>query len=185
MAAVKQLAMAELQAGLEAIRQAPKDSGTVDLIVRRPRTNEREVLAQADLDLADGLVGDNWRARGSSATADGSAHGDMQITVMNSRLIALVAQAKERWPLAGDQFYVDLDLSVENLPPGARLALGSAVIEITAQPHNGCKKFVARFGRDAMMFVNSPRGKELRLRGVNAKVVQPGVVRVGDSARKL
>ena len=122
--------------------------------------------------------------RGSSRTDDGSSHPDMQLNIMNARVVALVAQDKSRWPLAGDQLFIDLDLSDANLPPGTRLAIGSAVIEITAQPHTGCGKFVERFGLDAMEFVNSPVGKELHLRGVNAKVVRPGVIRVGDVATK-
>ncbi len=80
---------------------------------------------------------------------------------------------------------VDLDLSVDNLPPGTLLALGSAQIEVTAQPHTGCDKFAARFGREAAKWVNSSTGRPLRLRGLNARVVQPGAIRVGDSVRKL
>ena len=123
--------------------------------------------------------------RGSSRTVDGSAHPDMQLNIMNARVVALVAQAQERWPLAGDQLFIDMDLSAENLPAGTRLALGSAVIEVTAEPHNGCKKFVARFGLEAMKFVNSEVGRELHLRGINAKVVQPGVIRVGQAVKKI
>ncbi len=182
---VKHLTMAELEAGLDEIRRSPKDEGLLALIVRRPQTDEREVLAEGELDLVAGLVGDNWSARGSSLTSDGASHPDMQLNIMNARVIALLAQAKERWPLAGDQLFIDLDLSAANLPPGTQLALGSAVIEVTAQPHTGCKKFVARFGLDAMKFVNSPLSKQLHLRGINAKVVQPGVIRVGDVAKKL
>lgn len=181
----RHLTREELEAGLDEIRRSPQDKGVLELIVRRPQTEEREVLAEAGLDLTEGLVGDNWRLRGSSRTADGSAHPEMQLNVMNSRAIALVAQAKERWQLAGDQLFIDLDLSVKNLPPGTRLAIGSAVIEVTAQPHTGCKKFVARFGLEAMKFVNSAVGKQLRLRGLNAKVIRPGVIRVGDVAERV
>jgi hypothetical protein len=177
--------MDELEAGLDHIRQSPADEGRLELIVRRPQIDARELLEEGHLDLHDGLVGDTWRSRGSSRTADGSAHPDMQLNIMNARVIALVAQDKARWQLAGDQLFIDMDLSADNLPPGTRLALGSAVIEVTAQPHNGCKKFVARFGLDAMKFVNSPVGKQLHLRGINAKVVQPGTIRVGESAKKI
>lgn len=185
MAEAKHLTMAELEAGLDEIRQSPKDEGVLKLIVRRPATDEREVLEEGELHLLEGLVGDSWKTRSSSRTTDGSAHPDMQLNIMNARAIALLAQQKERWPLAGDQLFIDMDLSAENLPPGTRLALGSAVIEVTAQPHTGCKKFVARFGAEAMKFVNSTVGKELHLRGINAKVVQPGVIRVGHLVRKI
>lgn len=177
--------LAELEAGLGEIRRSPTADGVLELIVRRPAVDEREVLDHGELDLAAGLVGDSWRIRRSSRTADGSPHPDMQINVMNARAIALLAQDKSRWPLAGDQLYVDLDLSVDNLPPGTRLALGSAVIEVTAQPHAGCKKFGARFGPDAIRFIHSPEGKRLRLRGLNAKVVRPGTISVGDRAIKI
>lgn len=175
--------MAELEAGLERIRQSPKDEGAVEMIARRPRVDEREVLAEAQLAPLEGLVGDNWKAKGSQSTPDGSAHPDMQLTIMNARVAALVAQDKERWPLAGDQLYIDLDLSAANLPPGTLLAVGTAVVEVTAEPHTGCRKFKSRFGADAMKFVNG--SKDLHFRGVNAKVVRAGAVRVGDVARKL
>jgi hypothetical protein len=185
MGGVKHLTTEELEAGLDEIRQSPKNEGVLELIVRRPGTGEREVLQEGELDLAEGLVGDNWRTRVSSRSPDGSAHPDMQLNIMNSRVIALVAQGKDRWQLAGDQLFIAMDLSTPNLPPGTRLALGTAVIEVTAQPHTGCKKFVERFGLDAMKFVNSPVGRQLHLRGINAKVVQPGVIRVGDVAKKI
>jgi hypothetical protein len=182
---IKHLTMEELQAGLDEIRRSPKDEGVLKLIVRRPASNEREVLEECELHPSEGLVGDSWKKRSSSRTSDGSPHPDMQLNIMNARAIALVAQAKDRWQLAGDQLYIDIDLSAENMPPGTRLALGSAVIEVTAQPHTGCKKFVARFGLDAMKFVNSPLGKQLHLRGINARVVQPGVIRVGSVVKKI
>jgi len=175
----------ELEAGLDVIRQSPKDAGAIELIVRRPEEGAREVLTEGRLDLAEGLVGDSWHSLGSSLTPDGSAHPDTQLTLMNARTIALVAQDRERWPLAGDQLYIDMDLSGENLPPGTLLALGSAVIAVTAQPHTGCQLFRERFGTDALRFVNSPVGRQLNLRGINAKVVQPGVVQVGDIVRKM
>lgn len=177
--------MEVLEAALETLRQSPADVGTLRLIARRPRVNEREILVEAALDVDEGLIGDNWRARGYRKTADGSAHPDMQINMMNARAAALIAGTEERWALAGDQLYVDLDLSGANLPPGTRLSIGSAVIEVTAEPHTGCKKFVARFGLDAMKFVNSPVGRELNLRGINAKVVRSGTIRTGDTVRKI
>lgn len=181
---MKHLTTAELEAGLQEIRNSPEDNGVLELIVRRPKIEEREVLVEAELNLTDGVVGDSWKWRGSSRTADKSPHPDMQINIMNARVIALLAQDRNRWPLAGDQLYLDLDLSAGNLPAGTRLALGSAVIEVTAPPHTGCQKFVGRFGLEAMKFVNSPLGQLLHLRGINARVVRPGVIRVGDLATK-
>jgi hypothetical protein len=179
------LTLAELEAQLPALRTAPRDGGALELIVRRPSTGVREVLEEAELDLVQGLVGDNWLARGSTSTPDGTAHPEKQLNIMGARVVALLAQDRSRWALAGDQLYLDLDLSLENLPPGTRLALGEAVIEITPPPHTGCKKFVERFGADAMRFVNSAMGRALNLRGVNAKVVKPGKIRRGDVARKI
>jgi len=182
---VRHLSTQELQAALDHLREAPKNDGLLHLIVCRPDVDQREVLDQAELDPVKGLIGDSWCVRKSRRTLDGSPHPDMQINIMNSRVTALVAQDKERWPLAGDQLYIDMDLSKENLPAGSRLQVGSAVLEVSPLPHTGCYKFVARFGEDAMKFVNSDIGKELCLRGINAKVVQAGVVRVGQTAKKL
>lgn len=185
MAELRHVSMAELEAGLELIRQSPKHEGVLALIVRRPQIDARDVLETGQLDRDKGLVGDNWKTRGSSRTADRSSHPGMQLNLMNARAIALVAREKDRWQLAGDQLFIDMDLSVQNMPPGTRLALGTAVIEVTEQPHTGCNKFMARFGLEALKFVNSPIGKQLRLRGMNAKVVQSGAIRVGEMVKKL
>jgi len=182
---ITHVTMMELEAGLDHVRQAPKDGGRLELIVRRPAVGAREVLEVAELDTAAGLTGDTWVIRSSSRTPDGRRHPDMQLNVMNARAASLVARVRERWGLAGDQLYVDLDLSDENLPAWTKLAMGTAIIEVTDQPHTGCGKFVERFGVDAMKFVNSPVGRSLRLRGLNARVLQPGTVRVGDAVRKL
>ena len=182
---MKHLTTSELEAGLADVHQSPKDGGVLEMIVRRPQVGEREILDEGQLDLSDGLVGDSWKIRSSRRTADGSPHPDMQLNLINVRLVALVAQDRSRWHLAGDQLYVDLDLSAGNLPPGTRLAIGTAVIEVTAEPHTGCSKFVERFGADAMQFVNSSERRDLHLRGINARVARPGVLRVGDTISKL
>ena len=171
------LTLVELEAGLDHIRGSPRDAGTLEMIVRRPRSNEREVLDGARLDPDEGLVGDRWGVVLPRRSEE-------QLTLMNSRVIALVAQDRSRWPLAGDQLYVDLDLGADNVPPGARLAVGTAVIEVSAKPHLGCGKFRARFGFDAVRFVNSPHG-HLQLRGIHARIIAAGDVRVGDTIRKL
>lgn len=164
---------------------SPQDKGTVEMIVRRPDLGEREVLDHAELDLTIGMVGDNWRTRGSSRTEDGSANPLAQITLMNSRTIDAIAGERIRWPLAGDQLYVDIDLSAENLPAGQHIAIGTAVLEITELPHTGCGKFTERFGSGATRLVNSPEGRASRQRGVNARVVQPGTISVGDVVTKI
>ena len=183
--APKHLTAAELTSGLNSIGVSPRDVGVLHLIVRRPRTGARELLEEAELDVEYGLVGDNWRERGSSRTPDGTAHPEMQINIMNSRIVDLIATSRDRWPLAGDQFFVDLDLSAANVPPGTRLLFGTAVLEVTSEPHTGCAKFVERFGVDAMKFVNSPIGRTLQFRGVNARVVQPGRVKRLDVVHRL
>ena len=185
METLQYLSMIELEEGMEYIRQAPYDNGILKMIVRRPAVDEREVIDEGELSTDDGLVGDTWKLRSSSHTPDGSANRKSQITLTNSRAIALLAQSEDRWALAGDQLYVDMNIGEENLPPGTRLSIGSAIIEVSDQPHSGCKKFSARFGVEAMKFVNSPEGKKLHLRGINTKVVQSGTIRVGDVVRKI
>ena len=174
-----------MDAGLDEIRRAPGDDGILKLLVSRPQTGERRVPGLGELSLAEGLVGDSWKNRASSKNADGSPCVEMQLTVMNSRAVALLARDRDRWPLAGDQLFIDLDLSVKNLPAGTQLAIGTAVIEVTAPPHTGCKKFAGHFGVDAVAFVNSPVGLDLRLRGLNARVIRAGTVRPGDRVKKV
>ena len=177
--------MADLEQHLDLLREAPPDEGSLRLVVRRPERLARQVLADAVLDTEKGLLGDNWLERGSRATSDGSADPRAQVTVMSHRMVSLLAADPETQAVTGDQLYVDLDLSVANLPAGTRLAVGEAVVEVSATPHTGCAKFVSRFGRDAMRFVNGREGRALRLRGLNARVVVGGSVRTDDLVRKL
>lgn len=179
------LTMTELEAGLGELGNSPQDNGTLEMIVCRPGIGERLAMEQANLHSIDGLIGDNWQTRGSKHTEDGSAHPEMQITIMNSRIIHLIAQDRSRWALAGDQLFIDLDLSVENLPPGQQLAIGTAVLEITRMPHNGCQKFTERFGHDASRFVNSVEGRQLHRRGINARIIRPGIICVGNIVSKI
>lgn len=174
---IKHLTTEEFEAELDQIRQSPKDKGVLKLIVRRPQENEREVLEAGALDVNEGLVGDNWLRDDANIQA--------QITIMNARAAALIAQDENRWSLAGDQLYIDLDLTDENLPTGTRLEIGSAILEVSPKPHNGCKKFVERFGLEAMKFANSPIGKHFHLRGIYAKVIQSGAIQKGDIVKKI
>jgi len=179
------LTRAELDAGLDHVLASPHDDGIVAMVVARPGVGERVVLEKGELDTEVGLVGDTWVGRFNRHTADGEPDPLAQVTLMNARAAALVARSEERWPLAGDQLYVDLELGNSNLPAGTRLEVGTAVVEITHEPHTGCAKFAERFGADATRFVNSPVGREHNLRGVNARVVIGGIVRPGDAIRKI
>lgn len=176
----KHLSLSEIEAGMHHVLASPTNNGVLELIVRRPKVNAREIVKTAELDVVNGLIGDNWLMRGSSRTDNGLGHPEMQLNVMNSRVAELVAGGRERMYLAGDQLFIDLDLSDDNLPPGTRLAIGSALIEVTEIPHMGCKKFVERFGIEAMKFVNSELGRKHSLRGINAKVVVAGTITKGD-----
>jgi MOSC domain-containing protein YiiM len=173
----------ELDAGLPHILAAPKDNGLLEAIVIRPRPGERLDVQAARVSSAHGVEGDHWANGCWRSLPDGSPDPDVQVCIMNARCIALIAQERANWAAAGDNLFVDMDLSPQNLPPGARLRLGTAAIEITAVPHNGCASFIERYGRDACVFVNGP-GRPHRLRGVYARVVRDGVVRVGDVMTK-
>lgn len=173
----------ELERHLDHLRAAPADAGRLGLVVRRPDLRVREVVVEGVLDVDQGLIGDNWLTRGSRSMPDGSANPEAQVTVMSHRMAAALSDDPDVQALAGDQLYVDLDLSVDNLSPGTRLAVGDAVLEVSVKPHTGCAKFVQAFGEDAMRFVNGSTGRALRLRGLNAKVVTGGTVRTGDVVR--
>jgi hypothetical protein len=182
---VRHLSRDELEAGRGEILRSPRDRGVLRAVVIRPSTDTRQSLRQCELSAERGVHGDRWASGCWMSLPDGSPHPDVQVTIMNARTIALIAQDEQRWPLAGDNLYVDLDLSAENLPPGTRLAIGTAQLEITAVAHNGCKKFAERFGVEATRFVNSTEGKRLHLRGIYARIVQPGTIAVGDPVSKV
>jgi hypothetical protein len=167
------------------IHDAPRVAGRLELIVRRPAVDEREVLTEALLDRTAGLVGDGWFERGSSRTLDGSRNPESQITLISTRVLRAIEPDASRWPLAGDQLYVDFDLGQEALPSGSEIAVGSAVLVVSEQPHTGCAKFSARFGSDALRWINSPVGRALRMRGMNTRVVEGGTIRTGDTVRRV
>jgi MOSC domain-containing protein YiiM len=179
------LSLKELQDGLAEILRSPKDRGLLKAIVIRPETDARVSLPQCELSPEGGVHGDNWAKGCWMSLPDGRPHPDVQVTIMNARTIALIGRDEARWPLAGDNLFADLDLSAENLPPGTLLSVGSALLEITAVPHKGCRKFAARYGVDATRFVNSKDGLRLHLRGIYARIVERGVVAVGDMVEKL
>jgi hypothetical protein len=172
------LDIVDLHAELPHLAASPRDVGTVELIVRRPVVDEREVITSAHITAGHGLNGDRWGARERRTN-------HTEITLMNARCVDLLAGGDvDRWPLAGDQLYVDFDLSIEHLPPGTLLRIGSVLLEVSDRPHTGCTKFSARFGDDALAFVNSEEGLALRLRGMNTRVIEGGTVTTGDSVVK-
>jgi MOSC domain-containing protein YiiM len=174
----------ELNAALPDIRAAPKE-GPIEALVIRPDHGARLMPERVRLSRAGGTEGDHW-ARGCwRSTEDGAPHPDVQICIMPARVIRAIAGARENWAEAGDNLFIDMDLTPENVPPGTRLSMGSAVLEITAEPHNGCQAFIDRYGRDACLFVNTGPGRLMRLRGIYGRVVQDGEVRVGDPVRKV
>lgn len=183
---MEQLSKEQLDAGLDYIRDSPSAAGTVEMVVSRPESDERNVLDAGTFVVGEGLAGDNYLARGSSKTADGAADPDAQVTIMNSRAIDWITSGtKDMWKMAGDQLLVDFDISEQNLSAGTQLQIGGTVLEVSAKPHTGCNKFAARFGQPAALWVNSPVGKKLKLRGINATVISQGIVRPGDSVSKL
>jgi len=177
--------LATLEKGFDIIKQSPSKQGSLELIVTRPKVNQREELTKGVLDEDQGLVGDNWATRGSSSTSNGSANPEMQINIMNSRVARLICQHHSDWKMAGDQLFVDLNLSKDNVPPGTRLVVGKAILEVTSPPHTGCQKFAQRFGRDALKFISTKEGRHWQLRGINAKVIKGGTVRLGDKVVKI
>ncbi len=181
----KHLTLSELQAGLPEILNSPADDGEMQGIVIRLEGGRRRDLESCEISLTGGAHGDHWANGCWKSTEDGRPHPDVQICIMNARCIALIAQERDNWPPAGDNLLIDMDLTPANTPPGTRLAIGTALIEITDTPHNGCNSFIERFGRDACIFVNTGEGKRLRLRGIYGRVVQDGRITVGDRVSKI
>lgn len=164
---------------------APKDEGRLDLIVMRPDAEARVLPERIEVTAGDGLPGDHWKHGAGNMREDGTADPDAQICIMMSGCIEAIAGPRENWAPAGDNFFLDMDLTPANMPPGTRFSIGTAEFVVTARPHNGCQKFIDRYGRDACLFVNTGAGKDLRLRGIYARVTKDGTVGLGDRVRKL
>ncbi|MEM6942438.1 MAG: MOSC domain-containing protein [Pseudomonadota bacterium] len=176
---------AELEAALPLILAAPKDGGRLDMIVSRPAPGERTLPQRARLTAEGGVEGDHWAKGCWLSLDDGTPHPDVQICLMMSRMIRAIAGEEAHWPPAGDNLFIDMDLTPANTPPGTRLALGSVEMVVTPEPHNGCEAFIERFGREACVFVNTGPGKTHRLRGIYCRVTKDGDISVGDSLRKI
>jgi MOSC domain-containing protein YiiM len=174
-----------LETGLTNIQNSPRDNGSLEMIVVRPEKKHRATLQECELSLKRGVEGDHWAKGCWKSLPDGSPDPDVQVTLMNSRCLELISASKSQWPLAGDNLIVDMDLSIHNLQPGQKLSVGSAVLQITSVPHTGCNNFKERFGVDSLKFISSKKGKELRLRGIYARVVQDGYVKLGDRVKKI
>ncbi|MDA1190559.1 MAG: MOSC domain-containing protein [Candidatus Poribacteria bacterium] len=182
---IAHLTTEQIEAKLDWIQSAPTDNGTLEGICIRPASNERVELERCRLSPKLGVEGDSWARKCWKTLADGSPDPDVQVTIMNARAIEVMAGSRDRWKWAGDQLFADFNVGVDNLQPGDRVRIGDALLEITAEPHNGCDKFKDRFGLDALKYVNSPDGKSLRLRGIYARIVEEGVINVGDTIRKV
>jgi len=169
----RHLGLDALEAGLRSLPALPRTGGRVVLICRRTPDGSRETPARTELTFADGVPGDDWSRR---PPRDPEA----QLAVMCAPVAELIANGQ---PLVvfGDNLFVDLDLSNASLPTGTRLRVGGAVVEVTPKPHNGCSKFHARFGADALRFVQAKPTRDRNLRGIYWKVIEPGAVAVGDA----
>ena len=167
----------QLREGLRKLPELPRDRGRLALLVRRRADGVRETPERVRLDAEEGLVGDGWSRRPPRKP-------DAQLAVMCRPLAELIANGQPL-SLFGDNLFVDLDLSAANLPEGARLQVGEAVVEMTPEPHDGCLKFKQRFGQDALRFVQDKATRSENRRGVYWRVVESGEVAVGDPVRVL
>jgi len=170
----------EINSNLSFILSSPKDVGKIESIIVRRRKNERELRKEVFLSPEKGVEGDRWYD-----LSKGKPDPRRQLTIINSRLIKLLAQSVERMQLAGDNLIIDLDISDANLPVGQRLTIGKVMVEITDVPHTGCSRFAERYGNDAVEFINAPERSSLRLRGVYAKFLNSGLIHVGDIIKKI
>lgn len=164
----------ELSRRFAELTPPPRDAGSVRLLVRRGwHQGRREEPASVMLSASEGMPGDSW-SRSEGRTPDS------QLTAMEVGVAEMIANGQP-WSLFGDQLYLDLDLSAENLPVGSAVAVGEAVLEVTPKPHKGCAKYQARFGADALRLISRPDLRPRHLRGIYLRVVTDGLVRVGDA----
>ncbi len=175
----------QLELSLETIAASPSKQGTVELIISRPETGKRVVHTIGNFSKTGGLEGDNWANDCWKTLPDGKSDPIVQIAITNTRLLAAICPDKSRWPLAGDQIYTELNLSKTNLPVGTRLSAGTVILEITQEPHLGCSQYAEHFGKDSLKFTLTPRGRELNLRGIYAKVIKSGSINTGDRISKI
>ena len=182
---VSPLSLDHLKTFMPHILDAPKDDVALDLVVVRPDRDIRELPKRARVTAKDGVVGDHWITGSGLRNDDGTGLVDAQICMMMSRVIEAIASSQENWPPAGDNLFLDMDLTPSNMPPGTRFSIGTAEFVVTPQPHNGCQKFIDRYGRDACLFVNTGEGRNLRLRGIYSRVTRDGEISPGDRLRKI
>lgn len=177
--APRHLTTVELENGLPAVLESPREVGQLVAIVVRPATDQRRVVASARVSPDGGVDGDRWVHESPDDTSG-------QVSLMNARFLHQIAGHEDAVPLAGDNLIVDFDLSEENLPAGSQLAIGAnAVFEVNAAPHTGCGKLQQRYGADVRKFMNDTRGTQLHLRGRYGHVVRGGIIAVGDTVRKV
>jgi hypothetical protein len=175
---------AEIEAGIGPVLQSPAEGAAVEALFSRPAPGKRLDLPALEVSVSGGIAGDHWSLGCWKTLPDGSPDPDVQVSLMNRRMLHLIAGARDNWARAGNNIIVDMDLSIDNLPIGQRLRVGTAELEIGPVANTGCDFFIERYGRDACVFVNTGIAKQKRLRGVYARVVKDGQIRIGDIIRK-